>query len=373
MRARPCLRSDFSWSTLVIAGLSLGVGCSQDSGADPAPASDTAPAAVGGNGSIAGAAGSTAAQSGGVAGIARGGSAASSGAPAGGSAAPQAGTGTGNGTGPVGGAASGSAAASGGAAASEPATAGTSGVDAAAPAGGAGGTGGSDGVASAGSAAAGSGAGGAPGAGTGAVDPATPDWSLREDLGKGDGSDVITIGDSWMDYIGGGGGIEAGLDRAGTNYRHYGLSATTLLSGQIPRQYTRAKGENPSISTVIMTGGGNDIMFSGGCNTAEACEQSVAMIQAALDELWTEMAADGVKDVIYIQYSADAGTAPTGTRPKETKPVPICLTGQITCHSLPTTDLVMGALVDGIHPSASANDRIAAALLELMETRKMRR
>lgn len=205
------------------------------------------------------------------------------------------------------------------------------------------------------------------------IDPLNPDWSKRTDLEKGDGSDVVTIGDSWMDYIGGGGGIQAGLDRAGTNYRHYGLSATTLISGQIPGQYTRAKGANPDIKTVIMTGGGNDVMFSGGCNTAELCEMSVAAIQEALNTLWTEMADDGVKDVIYIQYSEDAGTAPTGTRPKNTKPVPICLTGRILCHSVPTTELVMGELVDGIHPARAANDRIAEAILKMMEERKMRR
>jgi hypothetical protein len=228
----------------------------------------------------------------------------------------------------------------------------------------------------AGASAAGSGA-----AGTGPVatpteegiDPLNPDWSKRTDLGKGDGTDVVSIGDSWMDYIGGGGGIQAGLDRAGTNYRHYGLSATTLISGQIPGQYTRAKGVNPDIKTVIMTGGGNDVMFSGGCNTAELCEMSVAAIQEALNTLWTEMADDGVKDVIYIQYSEDAGTAPTGTRPKSTKPVPICLSGRILCHTLPTTELVMGQLVDGIHPARAANDRIAMAVLKMMEERKMRR
>lgn len=205
------------------------------------------------------------------------------------------------------------------------------------------------------------------------VDPLNPDWSKRPDQGKGDGQDVVTIGDSWMDYVGGGGGIEAGLDRLGTDYRHYGLSATTLLSGQIPGQYTRAKGIDPNIKTVIMTGGGNDVMFSGGCNTAELCEMSVARIQEGLNTLWTEMADDGVKDVIYINYSADAGTAPTGTRPKEVKPVPICLTGRILCHNLQTTDLVMGQLVDGIHPTAAANTRIAEALIKMMEERKMRR
>jgi lysophospholipase L1-like esterase len=205
------------------------------------------------------------------------------------------------------------------------------------------------------------------------VDPLNPDWSKRPDQGKGDGRDVVTIGDSWMDYVGGGGGIQAGLDRAGTNYRHYALSGTTLLSGQIPSQYTQAKAVSADIKTVIMTGGGNDVMFSGGCNTAELCEMSVMRIQEGLNTLWTEMADDGVKDVIYIAYSADAGTAPTGTRPKEVKPVPICLTGRILCHNLQTTDLVMMQLVDGIHPTAAANSRIADALIKMMEERKMRR
>jgi hypothetical protein len=203
--------------------------------------------------------------------------------------------------------------------------------------------------------------------------PTVPGWMSREDQGKGDGSDVITIGDSWMDYVLGGGGIEAALDRAGTDYRHYGLSATTLLSGQIPGQYTSAKRANPKIATAIMTGGGNDIMFSGSCNTAASCEAAVKELVAAWNKLWTQMAMDGVKDVVLIQYSADAGTAPTNTRPKMVEEAEICKSGKLFCHYLATTDLVMGSLVDGIHPSSAANDRIAAGLLKLMEERKMRR
>ena len=103
-------------------------------------------------------------------------------------------------------------------------------------------------------------------------------WMNREDLGKGTGSDVVTIGDSWMDYLLGGGGIEGGLDRAGTNYRHYALSGTQLLDGVIPRQYDRAKAANPDIKTVIMTGGGNDIMFSGACSTSEGCAAKIKEI-----------------------------------------------------------------------------------------------
>jgi lysophospholipase L1-like esterase len=193
----------------------------------------------------------------------------------------------------------------------------------------------------------------------------------HEDLGAGDGSDVITMGDSWMSL--GLTGIEQSLRAAGKNYRNYAVAGTTL-AGSIPGQYDQAKRGNPDIKTVIMTGGGNDIMFSGGCNTAEACEQSVMMIVMMLNTLWTKMSADGVKDVIYINYSRDAGTAPAGTRPTEPPPPPaICATGPIRCHSLQTTDLVMGQLLDGIHPTSAANDRIVTALIALMEAQGVRR
>jgi lysophospholipase L1-like esterase len=208
-------------------------------------------------------------------------------------------------------------------------------------------------------------AGGAPAADA-AAPMAEPDAAVPfMDYGEGDGSDVITIGDSWMTL--GFSGIEQSLRAAGKNYRNYAAPGTTL-GGSIPSQYTRAKSSNPDIKTVIMTGGGNDIMFSNGCATTEACEESVRMIVMMLNTLWTEMAMDGVKDVLYINYSSDAGTAPQGTRPTmPPAPPEICTTGMIRCHRLATTDLVMGQLLDGIHPTPAANDRIAAAVIELLE------
>lgn len=200
-------------------------------------------------------------------------------------------------------------------------------------------------------------------------------WVTREDLGKGDGKDVVCIGDSWMAGALNGAGIQAGLDRAGTNYRQYAVTATTLLSGQIPGQYDRAKSADPKISTVIMTGGGNDVMFSGGaCNTPEKCAEFGAEILAGLNKLWTKMADDGVKDVIYIQYSDSAGSTPTDSRGATKASAPICTSGRISCHSVPTTDIITRAdLADGIHPGRAGNDRIAKRVLELMATRKIRR
>jgi hypothetical protein len=194
------------------------------------------------------------------------------------------------------------------------------------------------------------------------------------DLGEGDGSDVVTIGDSWMNYIISGGGIEGALSRAGKSYAGYGVAGTTLLSGQIPGQYTSAKRTHPNISTVIMTGGGNDIMFSGGCNTPEACEKSVQALSDGLNELWTTMSNDGVKDVVYIRYSKGAGTTNTANLPT-TPPTPpvICTTGPIRCTSMDTTDAVMDQLIDGIHPAPAANDRIVEKLLMTMEMKGIRR
>jgi hypothetical protein len=97
------------------------------------------------------------------------------------------------------------------------------------------------------------------------------------------------------------------------------------------------------------------------------------MLIEGFDKLWTQMAADGVKDVMLIQYSADAGTAPKDTRPKMIDEAAICKTGKIYCHYLATTDLVMKQLVDGIHPTSGANDRIAKAAIQMLEQRKMRR
>lgn len=194
------------------------------------------------------------------------------------------------------------------------------------------------------------------------------------DYGKGDGSDVITIGDSWMNIATNGGGIQGALDRAGTKYRHYAQPGTTLIMGQIPVEYDQAKAANPKISTIIMTGGGNDVMFSGGCNTKEACAMSAQRIADALDDLWTKAAADGVTSTVYIQYSRNAGTAPADTRPDKA-PIPkICTTGKLRCITIDTTDLIASTdTVDGIHPTVAGCDRIAKRTLETMEKNGVRR
>jgi lysophospholipase L1-like esterase len=87
------------------------------------------------------------------------------------------------------------------------------------------------------------------------------------------------------------------------------------------------------------------------------------------------MAADGVQDVIYVEYSnpegnnVDFATADgDGVEPRcAATPQPL------RCHTLPTLDIVMGDIPDNIHPSAAAYDRIGLAVHDMMVERGMRR
>lgn len=201
----------------------------------------------------------------------------------------------------------------------------------------------------------------------------------REDLGKGDGSDVITIGDSWMNL--GSTGIQQSLLKAsGQRYRTYGRGGTRLLNDVIPNQYQTAKSADADIKTVVMTGGGNDIIQVPGlrddCTAMGAqCEMVKKQILDRLTQLWDVMSADGVQDVLYVQYSnpegqnvdfATASGESVKTRCEAVK-------APLRCHRLETLDIVMGDIPDDIHPSAVAFDRLGESVFQLMTEQGMRR
>jgi hypothetical protein len=150
----------------------------------------------------------------------------------------------------------------------------------------------------------------------------------------------------------------------------------------VPTQWDDAKRDNPKIQTVVMTGGGNDVIQ--GSSTLQAsckmgtdeCKQKLLKIGMALDTLWTKMAEDGVKDVVYIRYTDNTGTlSPELQGDKGFPPPTACTSGKIRCHSVLTTDIVAAndLAADGIHPLASANDRIAKRIYELLEKEGIRR
>lgn len=192
--------------------------------------------------------------------------------------------------------------------------------------------------------------------------------AAHEDLGKGDGKDVIAIGDSWMSLIGT--GIQQSLVKVSMQpYRTYGVAATQLLNGQIPGQYASAKRADPDIKTVVMTGGGNDIILAG-----RDPKTTIPMIAKRLDELWTEMGKDGVKDVVYVEYSEGGDNGPNVRLGIETVG-PVCMNHKaVRCHFLLSDPIINKQLrPDGIHPTDAGYDKLGKAVFDLMVSEGMRR
>jgi hypothetical protein len=221
----------------------------------------------------------------------------------------------------------------------------------------------------------------------------TPDsgaTTMRPDQGMGDGKDVVTLGDSWMN-LDNSIGIQQSLEKvAKRDYRNFGAPATKLLDEVIPNQYVTAKAQG-AIKTVIMTGGGNDVLqdpalLIGECpdatfDTSTACKKRVDDCIARLSRLWADMAKDGVQDVIIIGYTEKA-VALLGPFTKvnaytDQKSQPACnmVPAPLRCTVFDTDilvpDLTLG--FDSIHPDAAGYDKIGAAVWKIMQEKGMRR
>jgi hypothetical protein len=204
----------------------------------------------------------------------------------------------------------------------------------------------------------------------------------RPDLGKGDGSDVIMIGDSWMLLSTTGISLSLQNPANGGNpaYTNYAVPGTQLLNGQIPGQYTQAKAAKSSIKTVVMTAGGNDVLLTGlssDCASGgTACQMQLNAIAMALGQLWGQMGMDGVTDVVHIMYSSSAGMGLKDPVANMALIQTYCdaVPQPMHCHLLNTDQLVGSDLMaDGIHPSAAACDRVAKAVTDMMQMYGMRR
>ena len=204
----------------------------------------------------------------------------------------------------------------------------------------------------------------------------------RPDQGKGDGTDVIMIGDSWM--LLGATGISLSLQNSANGgnpaYTNYAVPGTQLLNGQIPSQYTSAKAAKSSIKTVVMTAGGNDVLLTGlsaDCAAGGAtCQMTLNSIAMSLGQLWNQMGMDGVTDVVHILYSSAAGGGLKDPAANEALIQTYCdaVPQPMHCHLL-NTDMLVGSdlMADGIHPSAAACDRVAQAVTDMMQMYGMRR
>lgn len=202
-----------------------------------------------------------------------------------------------------------------------------------------------------------------------------------EDLGVGDGQDVVLIGDSWMN-LGLGVGIQQSVVKAanGKAYRTFGVPGTRLLDGVITNQYQAAKTENPDIKTLVMTGGGNDVLLDpivlADClMLGAACKARLDEIGAAYVKLVDTMASDGVRDLVIVLYTRGTLMGAKAIDYIWQEMTPICDSAPLRCHMVDSDELGLGVLKtrDGIHPKDEGYDAIGAGVVKLMEHEGMRR
>lgn len=211
------------------------------------------------------------------------------------------------------------------------------------------------------------------------VDPS--DAGGTKDQGVGDGQDVVLIGDSWMN-LGLGVGIQQSVVKAAASkpYRRFGAPGTRMLDGVIPSQYAAAKAENPNIKTVIMTGGGNDVLLTphvlADCLVlGAACKSQIDKVGDAYKKLTSDAAADGVADIVIVLYTRGTLLGPRVIDYIWTKMTPICDSSPVRCHLLDPDKLGAGVVKtrDGIHPTNAGYDLIGEGVYALMKSEGMRR
>jgi len=129
--------------------------------------------------------------------------------------------------------------------------------------------------------------------------------------------DIISLGDSIFDLNG---QIQANLESwAGQTFRDYTQSGAELsgglLAAPVDSQYATAKATDSNITTIVMNGGGNDLLIPAmlfdpyRCRTkwyrwniSQACIDLIADQRVVLTNLLNQMDADGVQNIIYLGY-----------------------------------------------------------------------
>jgi lysophospholipase L1-like esterase len=132
-----------------------------------------------------------------------------------------------------------------------------------------------------------------------------------------DRNDVITLGDSIFDLNG---VIQDTLESyAGETFRDYTQSGAELSGGalatSVEKQYADAKSTDANITTIVMDGGGNDILIPAmlfdpyGCRTkwyrwniSSSCRGLIEDQYVNAVNLLNQMNNDGVSDVIWLGY-----------------------------------------------------------------------
>jgi hypothetical protein len=158
-----------------------------------------------------------------------------------------------------------------------------------------------------------------------------------------------------------------------------------LIAAPIPTQYDDEKNADGHIKTVVMDGGGNDVLIgNGACVTISAppenksCVTTVANAAAAATKMFEKMADEGVENVVYFFYPhLPGGGIIFGNKALEKQTLdyafPIvqeaCESAPLNCIFVDTRGLFPdtgGEFQDGIHPTVPNIKKIAGKVWKTM-------
>ncbi len=180
----------------------------------------------------------------------------------------------------------------------------------------------------------------------------------------------------------------AGALAADDKYANRSFSGTQMVGGvfAIPSQYADEKNTDGHVKTVIMTGGGNDILVGRReCITTSAppenknCIDTINAATAAAKTLLAKMSSDGVTNVIYFFYPTLPGGGAGGKKDLENKTLDYAYplvkkacdeAAPVKCHFVDTRGLfgdTAADFQDGIHPTAPNTNKIVAAVWKKMQ------
>jgi hypothetical protein len=121
-----------------------------------------------------------------------------------------------------------------------------------------------------------------------------------------------------------------------------------------------------------MNGGGADVLL-GSCDPVDASCPIITSAVSALDALLARMAADGVRNVVYVSYP---DPLPPEVKAKMDVLRPLteqsCATSPIPCAWVNLQDVFAGnyteyVLADGLNPTAAGSQATASAIWRVME------
>ncbi len=198
-----------------------------------------------------------------------------------------------------------------------------------------------------------------------------------------DRNEIITLGDSVFDKDG---FIQANLESwAGETFRDYTKNAAELaggiLSNSVTRQYSDARDTDSNIETIVMNGGGNDILIPAkaldpyGCRTrwyrpniTNRCVRLVENTYVDAVDLLDDMANDGVSNVLYLGYYHPKGSDANLSQAVDTGNLYLEYACEVStnanCSFTASSHVMTPAdiLDDDIHPNATGGNKLANLL-----------